>query len=834
MWSLPEWMPSDIRHALRRLSRTPAFTAFIVATLAVGIAASTLMFSVVRAVLHHSMGMSAPDRLVVSWPTTGGTAGEWAYNAQADFAQAMTATDGIAFAGSTHWPADLIVGSNKPIRVMGTAVSGSFFDVLGARPLLGRTLRHDEDVPGAKPVVVLSQALWTRVFHADPGVIGRTTGIREKSVTHAFEIVGVMPADFSYPAGSDYWTQAATTLARLGGNDARATADILEGVGVFHAVARLGRETTVEQFQADLTRVRRATSKLPETEVARLGVGVTPLIDHVVGRARQALPLLMGAVLIVLLTATANVAGLLIAKGASRSTVFAVSAALGATRMRLVRQLFVEGVLVASLGAMVGIAGAHMALTALVALSPVEIPRLQSASIDQGVLLFAVGITSIVALLLTLLPAWQLRSWCGPSALGGGSKGIASLQGTGGRRLLVISQVAAGVVFLVAAGLMGRSFVRLSNVNLGFDTDQVLTFEVVGLNEARYPTERQRRQVVEQLIDRFAAVPGVDAVGAVSSRPFAHGSIGYDTALLIEGQTDLPTGDVKNPVANFEAVTPDYFRAMGIRLAKGRAFTRLDVDNAPPVAIISEPLASALWPDHDAVGKRILESFLGSGDGSKPLQWRTVVGVVGAAHYREIDRARLDIYVPVSQATGFDPEHFVLRSSVAPSSLAAMAADAASAVDSELSIDRPVTMADVVSRLRGPWQVNVWVFTAFGALGLALAAIGLFGLVAYTVALRRREVGVRVALGASRRQVVTLFVGQGARLVTIGLVVGIAIAGLGSRLLSSLLFNVDPMDVPTFMAAAGLVAGVALVACYVPARRAASIDPASLFRSDAS
>ncbi len=819
---------AEFRLAIRRFAKEPALAIAAIATLALGIGACTAMFSIVEAVLLKPMDIAQAQRLVVMWPQHGDTAGEFTYDAYRELSRPSGSFERVALTGSVNWPVpvDIVLPGGRRTRATQCAVSETFFDVLGARPLLGRTFRAEDDRPGAAPSIVLSAGFWKTRLGSDPAVVDRTLNIGGV----AWRIVGIMPAEFFYPAGADFWTPAATLLAATADDKSPAGLEnLFESVGAFHVLARLKPSVSTAQAQAD------ATSRWRVTQVAAGAserVAVRPFVDHVFGPARRALWLLMGAVCLVLVIACANVAGLLIARNALRARELAVRRALGAAPWQLVRQSLVEAGVLAAAGGLLGIGIATAALRALIALSPATVVRLSETRVDAGVLAACLLITAAVTCGVGLIPALQATR--SPVI---GSMNALSMRAPGRgiraetRRALVVGQVAITVTVLVAGALAGRSFRRLAALDLGFEPSNVLTLDVSRLDQSRYSTYAARHQALDDLMRGIGRLPGVQSAAAVLNRPFAHGVIGWDSRLLLEGQIDVKTAWVTNPIVNFEAVTPDYFTSMGIRLRTGRSFAWTDRADAPLVAVVSENLAARLWPGQDAIGKRLLESLTARQEG-RPPPWRTVVGVVNTAHYRELERPRLDLYAPLAQAPEFDPEHVVVKTAGNPRTLVPAIAAMLSNVDPQLTTADVTTMDDVVRQVRAPWRFNMLLFGAFGAMSVGLTVIGIAALVVSTVNWRRREIGVRLALGAQRRQVVALVAIQGAKSIAVGVGLGVLSSLLASRLLSSLVFGVAATDARTLIVVAAAVFAVGVLASYLPARRAAALDPCSIFRED--
>lgn len=825
-----EGIVQDVRYALRRFGREPVFTAVAVLILAAGIAGCTVMFSIVQAVLLRPYNVEAPGRVVVLWPVQRDVVSEFTYNAARDLRR-LRSLERVATVGSTNWAGTFLVGDTAPFGVPCAVVSAAFFDVLGARPFLGRTFRLDDDQPSAARVLILSHALWAQRFGADPQIVGRTVVVREEGAAASFEIVGVMPAEFFFPRGAQYWTPAAPRLAGIARQRNEPLETWFDQVGVFYGIGRLRTDATPGTTRAELVVLLNAISQESKVDLAGMGIttAVTPLPDHIFGSARRALLVLSGAVAIVLLVACFNVAGLLFVRGASRSREMAVRAALGAGRRVLMRQLLVESALLAWCGAAAGVLIAALSLHTLVALSPADTPRLDAVALDGRALLFSVAVAICTMLLVGLAPAASVSRTSVATDLKGPATGVAT---AGSRvraaRVLIASQLAGTLVLLVAAGLCVQSFMRLARLDLGFNPSSVLTFGLSGLTEARYPLPSQRAEVVAGLLSRLERQPQVVAAAAVSQRPFEHGAVGTDSGFLLEGQPSTPEMWSSNPLVNWEAVTPQYFRAMGIRLLRGRTFDGTDTAHAPKVVIVSEVMASRVWPGQDPLGKRLRANASEGTVGGVP-GWSTVVGVVATARYREIENPRLDLYVPFRQTTN-DVQQFTVRTDSDPLALVPAVASVIGALDTGLSMEGATTLERIVQRTRGPWRFNMILFSTFGVVSLALAAVGLFALVAYEVSQRTREIGVRVALGAAPIDIVRLTLWQSAGPAAAGLGGGV-ICALGlTRLMSGILFDVAPTDPFTFVAVSALLLVVVVLASWVPTLRALRIDPVAAIR----
>jgi predicted permease len=824
--SILERLAQDFRHAGRRLARDRGFTGAATLILAVGIGACTAMFSIVHAVLLRPFAVRAPERIVMLWSidTRHQAVGELTYSARRELLGPMRSFEDIALVGSVNWSGTLMISGTNPVTLSSSAVSGTFFDVLGAPPLLGRTFTPKDDEPSAAPVIVVSHATWVQYFGADPAAIGRKVPMRGEGAPGLVEIVGVMPPDFFFPRGAQYWTPAALELSRIAAVTGDPLQKLLEGVGVFYGVGRLRPDAGLAAARDEGIAFLEAEGERHGLDLSNQRIQLTPLLNHMFGRARSALVLLMAAVVMVLLIACGNVAGLLFARGASRAREMAVRAALGASRAALARQMLIESALIAVAGSAAGLLAATLALNTLVGLSPADIPRLDSSSIDFTVLTFAVACAVISTLAVGLGPALRLSRPALIDDIKGGSTGVVPRSsGAGTRRWLIGLQVAGTLVLLMAAGLCLRSFTRLNRQDLGFNPRNVLTFTVGGLGKERYAAREARHQAIEQLVARLERLSQVSRAAAILLRPFEDGPIGMDTGVVLEGQPDTPATAVANPVLNWEWITSGYFDAMKIPLMRGRIFEATDSSTSPLVAIVSAATATRLWPGQDPIGKRFHLSL------SKDGEWHTVVGVVGTARYREIDSPRFDLYVPLKQVDT-DGQYFMVRTSVKPLSVAPAIAAEITAFDKGLSADRLTTMDAIVRRTQGPWRFNMLVFGLFGGVALGLAAVGLFALVAFDVAQRTREIGLRIALGAARADVVRLMIWQGAKPSAIGLIAGVLAASMVTRVLSQFLFEITPTDPVTFVSVVALLGAVILLASYLPARRAAAIDPQVVLR----
>jgi putative ABC transport system permease protein len=806
----------DLRFGARMLLRKPGFTLIAVITLALGIGANTTIFSVVNAVLLRPLPYQNPGQLALIWGklparvsgNMGASAPEFA-----DYRdQNLVFSSVAAYASSSFNLSDV----GEPERIVGTFVSASLFPLLDVQPALGRAFLNEEDRPGHDRVVILSHGLWRRRFAGDSAVIGRSVTIDGQSHT----IVGVAPAGFRFPDDeTEIWKPIAFTAENLSENE--------RGSHYLSVIARMKPGVTITQAQADMAALaQRMQQQHPTYYDADSGWGTTvvSLLEETVGDARLALLALFGAVGCVLLIGCANVANLLLARASTRRREMAIRAALGGRPWRIIRQLLTESLLLALAGGVLGALIAAWGVEAVAELSASSLPRVNEINIDGRAIGFMLAITLATGLLFGLAPAWQsAKPDLSESLKEGGGKGA----GSGGRHrlrgLLVIGEIAIALVLLVGAGLMVKSLYRLQRVEPGFNPSQALTMRLA-LPEAKYPEPQRQRDFYERLLNRIAALPGVKAAGAVNFLPLS--GTGNQRSFLIEGKPE-PKLNV-----GFRMVSPDYFRAMGVPLRAGRSIDGRDRENAPRVAVVNETFARVFLADEDPLGKRVK---LGSAQG--PFPWLTIAGVVGDVKHGGLDReTRPEMYVPYLQPLLPDwkvpPMFLVLRGAPEPSSLI----PAVRGVVKELDRDQPVygvaTMEQLLSRSTAPRRFNMTLLAVFAALALVLAGVGVYGVMAYAVTERNREIGIRMALGAQARDALKLVVLHGMRLTLVGVALGLMGAFALTRLMKNLLFDVEPTDPMTFIAIALLLAFVALLACWIPARRATKVDPMVALRCD--
>ena len=806
-----DFVRQDLAHALRRLARRPLLALVATATLAIGIGGAVSIFSVAHAVMLRPLPYAQPERLVLVWQNDlrrGQPFVEMSYPTFRDWRARNTVFEDLAGLPSTNqsWT---LRGRGEPLELVGRLVSWNFFSVLGVPPALGRSFVTEDDRRGAARVVVLGHGLWRDRFGADPRVVGSSVVLDQEP----FTVVGVMPEGFAHPAGAQIWTPLVPGVSELAGQP---------GVWWMSALGRLKPGVSLDQARRDMAALAVAYNR--DTYKAEgITAVVTPLAEGVLGATRPALLALLGGVGLVLLVACANVAALQLVQVSERAPELALRTALGASQAQLARGVVAESLVLGLAGGGLGVIGAFVGVPLLVALAPQDVPRLGDAALDATVLGFALAATlvSVAATAAAPMLAVRLRSF--REAVSGGSRTLAS----GRSRLratLVVAEVALALTLLVGAGLLVRSFAALRDVPLGFDAAQLLAVEATP-PEDRYPLAAQHRRYTDELVARVRALPGVESAAAVTLRPL-WGTVGMDWPFTVEGQS--PKDAERNPLVNFETVTPDYFRVMRIPLKQGRAFDERDREGQPGVVVVSETLAQRNWPGQDPIGKRLKIPL-------PPTEyhqaWLTVVGVAGDARYRELRATRLDLYMPHRQSD-HRPHHLVARATGDVASLPAALQRVVRELDPEAAAPEVVLMTDAVSAALGGPRFAARVFSAFAVVALLLAGLGLYGLVAYSVGRRTREIGVRVAVGARPSDVSRLVLGEGLKLGLFGLALGLAASLGGARLLSKLLFGVGPTDALTLFAASALLIAIALGASALPARRALRVQPAVALRQE--
>ncbi len=813
----------DLRYSARLLLKDPGFTLIAVLTLGLGVGANTAIFSVVNGVLLRPLPYHEPEHIVTllndgRFPVSPANFLDFRANSQS-FAQ-MAAAE--AWGGA-------LTGADRPEAISGLRMGEGLFSMLGEQPLLGRTLQSEDYQPGKDHVLVLSHKLWQRAFGGDPNVIGRQISLSGES----YAVVGVMPARFQFPP---FWSTRAEMWAPL---DLRPRATTRRGSSL-RVFARLKPGVTPQQAQAEVDAMnKRLALAYPEANTG-LNIRVDPLNEKVVGNIRLALLVLSGAVGFVLLIACANVACLTLARSAARQREAAVRVALGASRWRVVRQLLTESLLLSLGGAAVGILlavwGVEWLTTLLAGNSSgfsVRLPRLNEIRIDAAALGFTLAVSLATSLLFGLAPAVAASKPDLNKTLKESGRGT-----SGGRRrlreTLVVAELALALVMLIGAGLLMNSFLKLQSVDPGFNPRNVLTMTVSLAGASQY-VGPAREAFYRQLTDRLTGLPGIESASAINHLPLAGDTWG--TPLTIEGRPLPPPGQEVG--ATFRVSRPGYFRTMGIPMRAGRDFNERDTPDAPGVVILNETIARRHWPAEEPIGKRV--TLDDPRDNSRAPQWFTVVGVVKDAKQNSwTDAAPNEIYLPFQQSRGFysgTAGHFaamtiVIRAAVEPQSLARSAEETVRSLDRNLPVSGVVTMEQVIADTLWQPRFNLQLIGIFASLAMTLAAIGLYGVMSYSVAQRAREVGLRMALGAQRGDVMKLVVGQGMKLAFAGVASGLLASVALTRLMERLLFEVSATDFSTFALISALLTIVALLACWIPARRATKVDPMIALRCE--
>ena len=805
-------MVRDLKYALRRLAHHPGFSLVVILTLALGIGANTAIFSIVNGVLLRPLPYPEPDRLVALNHYYGNLDGLEAGLAVPTYRDIRERTRIFeSFAVGQGWNANL-TGVGQPERLVGSKTTAEFFRVYGVAPLLGRTFAAGEDHAGREKVVVLSHGFWQRRFGGDPAIVGRKILLDGEP----YDVIGVMPASFYsfFGRNTDLWAPVVFQPEQFG--DDRRTNEFLVALGRLKpgiGAAQAARDVAV--FADGLKR------DFPDAYPAQWTIIAASMDEMSTRRIRTALLVLVGAVGFVLLIACANIANLLLARAASRTREVAVRAAVGATRLDLVRQLLAESVLLSVVGAGVGLAIAYGAVQALVATVPVDLLRVEAIRIDGTVLVFTLVVALLTGLLFGIAPAIHASHTDLHDALKDGARTVGEGRGQWLRRGLVVAEIALALTLLVGAGLLIRSFAHLQGVAPGFDPSNVMTASV-SLPRAKYQTPESRAAFFETLRERLAQLPGVEGVGATSNIPFggnwSTGSFNVEGYQPPEGQPG-PWGDQR-------LVTPGYHEAMRIRLLKGRLLAPSDRAGAPRVAVVDTELARRYWPDTDPIGKRITFDDLTAAD----VDWITVVGVVEHTAHEGLDaERRVQLYgsvlqQPIPQMT------FAIRSAGDPTELVSAVRQAVLDIDPDQPIAQVRTMESMMNEALGQRKLSMYLLGTFAGLALLLAAIGIYGVMSFDVTRRSQEIGVRMALGAARGAVLRLVLKQGVGLALAGVLLGLAGAFALTRVLEAQLFGVTPTDPATFALVAVGLAAIATVATLIPALRATRLDPVRALR----
>jgi putative ABC transport system permease protein len=794
----------DLRFALRTLRKAPGFTAIAVVCLAIGIAANVTVFSPVNTLLLRPLPFADPERVTSLYMTQlrhGQDEGSWSYPDYRDLGDAGGAFAATGLLTERSWN---LGGIDEPERVPGARVTASLFPLLGLRTVVGRGFRPAEEDAGK--VVILSHGLWRRRFGGDPSVVGRAVTVNGEPYT----VVGVMQPGIRFPETAEMWLPLEPGEAK----DHREWR-------MYGVIGRLKPGVTVAGAQASVAAItRRLAERYPGTN-AGWGGWVRPYREEVAGEVRPVMLIMLGAVGFVLLIACANVANLLLARATARQKEVAVRLALGATRRRIIRQFLTESLILAVMGGAAGVLLGAWGLDGIVSMLPADLPYWMVFDVDRTVLLLTLAVTVATGVIFGLAPALQASSLALTETLKDGSRGSTAGARAGRlRSTLVVAEIALSLVLLAGATLMIQSFLRTQSANLGFDSAGALALET-SLQGPRYEGDTTPAAAYRALLERVAAAPGVEQAGGVAILPVRSCCtyIGY----FPEGKR-YPQGE--GPTSLYNVVTPGLFGALGMRLLTGRPFDDRDGSGAPRVAVVNRTFAEREWPGRDPIGRRFKI------DNPDDSVWVTVVGVVGDVVQRELEtEPRAQTYVPHGQ-NPWRTMTIIVRTSGDPAAIAPAVRREIRAFDKDLPVARVATMAQVVRERMFQPRVYGAMFGIFAAAALLLASVGLYGVMAYSVAQRTHEIGVRMSLGAQPRDVLRLIVRQGARLTVLGLAIGLPVAFGLARLLRGTLYGVSPSDPATFVGISILLTTVAIVASYLPARRAARVDPMEALRSE--
>jgi putative ABC transport system permease protein len=794
---------ADLRFAFRGMSRRPSFAVAVVSVLALGVGANTTIFSIVNAVLLRPLPFEEPERLVrIFTRTPGGRLFELSPGKFYDWQRDARSFEGMAMYQCCGFRELALTGTGTARSVRATAVSTGFFEVVRARPALGRVFRQEEDTPGGKHVVVLSDRFWRTELGGHPDVIGRTVKLSDEVYT----IVGVMPASASVASwpgmASDVWIPLALT------DEQRAS----RGNHNRDGVARLKRDVELAQAQAEMDAIfARFAREFPGTDGRGWGAAVIPMQEQIVGNSRTMLLLLLGAVGLVLLIACANVGNLLFTRALSRRKEIAIRSALGAGRGRVFRQLLTEALLLAGAGGALGLLLAYGTLTSASTLLAGQVPRAEEISIDGRVLLFAIGVSMLTGMLAGTLPGVRASRSDLNDTLKEGGRGDGAI-GVGTRRVLVVCEVALSLVLLMGAGVMIQSLLALRHGNTGFDPDNVLTM-VVRLVDARYPSGAQRSSFFDAALQRIRALPGVEAAGIIDDLPFGDGS---SQALALEGYA--PQRD--QVAVQVRQVRPGYLRAMGIPVLRGRDIVESDAE----VLLVSADAAKLYWGADDPVGRRAILPALST-------VLRQVVGIVGDVKQRNLTEAPTPtVYLYTREPRG--RATFVIRTSVPPATLAPPAVAAIRAIDPEQPVGDIQTMGQVLDGTLTSQRFSALLLGVFAGVALLLAAVGIYSVLSYIVRGRRREIGIRLALGARTSDVLRLVIVEGMSPALVGIAAGTIAALVSARIMKTLVFGVSASNPVTLAAVGATLALVALMASLVPAYRALRLDAVNVLRAE--
>ncbi len=806
----------DIRYAVRGFLRAPAFSLVAVVTLALGIGATTSIFSVVNGIVLRPLPFPNPERLVRLYSTEGSDDRE--NHAGANFVDVQAQSESFEHLAGFDTGRYNMAGTDVPRVVRGACVTPEFFSVIGVNASLGRTLSSEVDRPGGDRAIVLSDALWQSQFAGDVEILGSSVTVNGSQYT----VVGVMPSGFNYPGPTMFWLESDYRVPDppfdLGGDPAAN-----RGAQYFNAVGRLRNGVSTAEAQAEMTGIADRLREAYPAVNANEGLNVVPLHESIVGNVRTTLYVLFGAVGFLLLIACSNVANLLLVRASGRDREIVVRAALGAGRLRILRQLVTESVVLALVGGLVGLLVALWGTRALLALVPDGIPRVAEVGTDVMVLGFTLSIALGTGVLFGLAPA--IRSFGGnlrAAAAVGGTRQTASQGRSRLRSSLIIAEVAVSLLLLVGAGLTIRTFIALNAVDPGFDPQTTLSARVE-IPEARYQTDAEQRTFYRDVVERVGALPGVQAAGGVLSLPINAG-INGDLIFVIEGRPLVPGEETHG---GYQLATPGYFPALGIPVIRGRAFTTADDSDAPRVAVINQAMADLYWSHDDPIGKRVTW-----GDPDDDAVWSTIVGIVGNTRHNGLDEPpRPEIFQPYMQVS-MPYMTLVVRSGMDVTSLTSVIRSTVMDIDPQQPIYEVHSMEQVLFESLGSRRFNMYLLVVFAVTAIVLAGVGLYGVLSFSVAQRSNEIGIRMALGAQAGGVITAVIKEGFWHTAVGLVIGTGAAIGMTRLMTSMIHGVSATDPMTFVGGIVLLMAIALAASWIPALRAAKVSPMEVLREE--
>jgi len=803
-----ETLFADLRYGIRLLLQAPGFTAIAICALALGIGANTAIFSTVDSVILRPLPYTDPDRVVLVWEDASFASFPKNTPAPGNFIEWQKRNHVFTEIAATRGASANLTTDGAPEQVFGRRVTPNFFSVLGVKPLIGRVFTEEEDRTGA-PVVLISYGLWQRRYLGDPSLVNKTILMDGNRYT----VIGVMPRDFVFRFREmDYWAPIHFSPADL----------VTRGSHYLNVVARLKPDVTLARAREEMSGIaRQLAQEFPDSN-SKVGAVVYPIKEDLLGNTRVGLLVLMAAAGCVLLIACANLASLLLARAVARQREMAVRAALGAGRGRLVRQMVTESTLLSVAGGVLGLGVAMAGMKILAGLVPIGLPGSAAPAIDSRLLGFTLALSLATGVLFSIVPAIHAaRASLNDALKQGGRAGIGG-SGRNMRDALVVMEVAAALVLLVSAGLMIQTLARLRSIDIGFRSDHLLTMRTV-IPRAKYQDPAKRLAFFERVVDGVRPLPGVEAAAYSSQLPFL--SQGNTQSYRVEGR-ELEPGDPGD--ALLRVGTNEYLQTMGVTLREGRLFSAGDRGDAAPVIIINETFAKRYWPKESALGHRIALS-------SPSRVWRTIIGVVADVHERGYElEMKPGVYLPYAQIldTWAVPESLVVRVKGDPLSLAGAARRVIAGVDPEQPVAAVRTMDDIIALDVADRQQQMTLLGAFAGLALLLASIGLYGVLSYAVTQRSREIGLRMALGASASSVVQMVVGRGLGLTGVGLAIGLTLAWAVTRAMKNLLYGVAASDPATYAGVAALLGMIALVACWLPARRAARVDPIVVLREE--